>query len=319
MKAMYTVQLILLFSLSLACPVHAATDISTLEKDYFSAYDTFYDQAVQFHGAVKAVRPPADFTLTEQDLTAYHAQLEKLYAKKPEYRDMAVGEAKDSRMVKQIAELVGASPSDIGRYEASYDISHMTGLSHREMAVVQKAGGLSSLRQLIWSVERLPNRQWVAWYFTLIGHSDSTAEKLLFQDDRAGSSQLAEQREKYSVAAKAFKQAREHLETAINETLAASQDVVEKNRLAVKQFIFANISKKAGSVGWGRENRGGYPLQAPDKKHYAQAAALAERLQVPFEDLAFIKKAEGNYGLRKLVRGMAWVEDREAMLAEVFK
>ena len=247
-----------------------------------------------------------------------NAQLEKLYTKKPEYREMATGEAKSDKMLRQIAELVGADESEIGRFEAAHDISLMAGLSHRELAVVQKAGGLSSLRTLIWSVENLPNLQWISWYLMLIGHGDSRVEKSLFLDDGADQPVIAAQRMEYGARAKVFNQARDRLKQAETITLEASSDSAEKSRLAVKLFIHNNISKKAGRVGWGHDNRGGYPLTSPDEKRYAKAAILADKLGVPFADLAFIKKAEGNYGLRKVVEGMEWVPNRKRILAEVF-
>jgi len=293
--------------------------LESLESSYFNAYDKLHEQAIRFQAEVVKVRPPVGHAFSEKDLAGYHAQLEALYAKKPEYREMALGDAKTSAMAKRIASLVGANESEIGQFEASYHISRMTGLSHREMAVIQKAGGLSDLRKLIWSVENLPNRQWVSWYLMLIGHGDDKARKSLFLDDGSEYPEAAARRMEYGARVKVFDIAREKLKQAETTALEAANDPMLKNRLAVKLFIHRNISGKAGRVGWGHDNRGGYPLEKADENRYPEAKLLSDKLGVPFGDMAFIKKAEGNSGLRKVVKDMAWIPDREAILVEAIK
>lgn len=311
-------QLFVIATLLLSCIVHAEENLSLQEERYFDAYDKLHQQAVRFHAAVKRVRPAKGQVYSEQDLSTYHAWLEKLYIKKPEYRGMTTREAKSDKMMSQIAELVGADESEVGLYEAAHDISLMTGLPHRELAVAQKDGGLSSLRRLIWSVKNLTNRQWVSWYLMLINHGDDTAQKQLFIDDGADYPDIAALRAEYGALAKVFNQARKRLKQAETTALEASEDPTQKSRLAVKLFIHRYTSKKAGRVGRHYGNRGGYPLVTTDKRRYDKSAALADKLGVLFTDFAYIKKAEGNYGLRKVVRGMTWITDREAILAEVF-
>ena len=109
----------------------------------------------------------------------------------------------------------------------------------------------------------------------LIGHGNKDLQKHLFLDDGSTIPVLADQRTSYGKAAKEFNQAREALKHHAEQVVAQSQSIQEKNRLAVKLFIYKNLASKAGRVGWNQKDTGGYPIQNPDPKKYKQEVELA--------------------------------------------
>lgn len=314
---LFSVVLFLLFWFTL--PAQAGpVDIAKLEKDYFQAYDGLYKVAEKFKNALAAISPPKGFTYSNEALVEYNSLLNAMYEKKPEYRNLTAKEAGTDGFKKKLAKALGVSEKKWGLYEKARDLAKMSGLPHRELAVYQKAKGMYGLKKLVYSVKNPQNKQWISWYLMLSGNGNADVQKLLFLDNGSSRPKLAALRLEYGKQAKIFNQSRGALYKAMGAVLKAAPDVKTKNRVRIKVQIYMYIARQAGKVGWLNENLAGYPLKDATPKRYPKAAKLAEKLGVKFSDVAFLKRKEGNYGLKALLKKMKWLKDVDKLIAEVF-
>ncbi len=320
LKCVYVLYFItLLLTLSLTLPARTgAVAPNKLKLDFFQSYDHLYQAAEKFMSAVTAISPPKGFAYSREDLREYHVLLNALYGKKPGYKSLTVKEAGEDAFQKKLAKAMGVSQKKWGLYEKARDLAKITGLSHRELAIYQKGEGMYGVRKLIYSVPNLQHKQWVSWYLMLSGSGNTDVQKLLFIGDGKLQPQLAALRLEYGKRAKTFNMARKALLSFIAAAMKNTGDIRIKNRLAVAAQIYLYIARQAGKVGWLSENRAGFPLENPDPEQYPKAAALAGKLGVDFPDLAFLKRKEGNYGIKSMLKKMKWLGDVEKLIGEVF-
>lgn len=314
---LYSVTLFIIVSVSLPAQT-GTTDLSTLETNYFNEYHILYKKTEKFVAALTALTPPNGFSYAKENLTEYNALLDAMYKKKPEYRELTAKEAANDAFKKKMAKALGVSEKKWGLYEKARDLAKISGLPHRELAVYQKANGMYGLKKLVYSVTNLQNKQWISWYLMLNGNGNAEVQKLLFLDKGESHPQLAAMRLEFGTQAKIFNQSRGALYRGISTALKSAADVKTKNKLWVKLQIYQYIARQAGKVGWLNENLAGYPLKDAVVRRYPKAAKLAEKLEVDFSDMAFLKRKTGNYGLKKMLRKMTWVKDIEKLIADTF-
>lgn len=291
---------------------------SVAEQDFFVAYDKFYQAAADFESALKTITPTPGTTYSKESLTDYHDLLEELFTSKPEYRKLSVEAVTNDPKAKAFAKSLGVSKENLGLHKESGVLAGITGLPHRELAIYQKTKGTTGLRKLLLSVKNLQNPQWVAWYLTLTNNGDFSTEKLLFLKNGASHAQADALRDGYGKAAREFNQAREALLEADKAAFRAAKNETEKSRLAITSYIHSYIATRSGKVGWLSENRASYPYADADPKRYAHVAWMADKLGVEFTDLAYIKKREGDYGLKKVLKTLTWINDMESITNEDF-
>ncbi|MCP4220651.1 MAG: hypothetical protein GY765_38845 [bacterium] len=294
-------------------------DIKKQERDFLQAYDQLYAVALKFQVSITNLEPPKGIVYTAADLKEYNSLLNALFEKKPKYKILAAEDVDNDAASKEVAKLLGKSKTELGVYKKAEHLAKITGLPHRELAVYQKGKGVYGLKKLLYSVKNLKNLQWVYWYLVLDDNGDSTSEKSLFMPDVKEPADLVALRLEYGDRAKAFNNARNALNKQLTLTLKNTQNITAKNKFGVKLFLYKYIGKKAGRVGWLSENRAGYPLQNIKTKHYPKAVSLAKKLGVEFSDLAYLKRKIGNYGLKKMLKEMIWLEDVPGLIREVFK
>lgn len=313
-------RILVIFSLPLLLWIapSLAKEPTVAEQDFFVAYDKLYQAAAEFETTLKTITPPKGFVYTKENLADYRRLLDDLFTSKPEYRTLTERDVAEDPKAKEFAKALGKTIEELGLHKESAVLAAMTGLPHRELAVYQKAKGASGLKKLLQSVQNLQNPQWVAWYLTLTNHGDPVTEKSLFLGG-ASHPQAAAHRENYGKASKEFAIVRESLLRVDEAAFKAAKGEKEKSRVAITMYIHNYIAARSGKVGWLSEQRASYPVTNADPGRQPQVAKLAEAFGIPFSDLAYIKKREGDLGVQRVLRALTWVNDRDSIINAAFK
>jgi hypothetical protein len=284
--------------------------LEELQSEYLKAYQNQFIKGTEFKKALRPVKPPPDFSYSKKDLAGFNRMLEKVYKQNPAMRSITADQIMENSVDHGLARLAGISPGELGRYQAARDLAHMTGLPLRELAVYHRAHGRHGMQKLIFSVKNLANRMWVSWY--LFMQQSRIPESYLFNDHGDEHPGLLKLRQEFVDAINAFNRTSLPLGLCIQKIMQQEKKRAKLNRLAAKAHAFDSMYKVVGRIDVFGKRAGEFPLEAKPRT-FPQAAILAKRLAVPFQELAYIQRRSGINGLRLYLTRLVWIKNHEEL------
>jgi hypothetical protein len=197
------------------------------------------------------------------------------------------------------------------------DIAYITGLPSSDLEKYQGTWGTYGLHTPTFLVENIPHKRWVEEYFRLIDIPEKHTD---FSGQPVRTSELSDLDDQYRVYISAGVRFYTSLDTVfscLDSVFHAATVSREKNAIVVKKKIFKIIAEYAGRADEFGKFAGEYPFKKVQRTYYQEAAFIANKLGVNFNDLAYIQRRKGLSGLRDVVKRCYWIENKEKLLDQL--
>lgn len=273
--------------------VTVPSSLPELEKEYMGAYHRLLKAGEDLMSAILRLNP-GNHTYSETDMAEFNQKIDAFYTKYPKYRN----ELYDRKEAK--------------------DIAHITGLPVVTLSRYQVAQGTTGLKTLTFSVKGVVHAAWLKIYFRLLNLKQG-AEYMADIGLSSTGGELETLFMTYRKAGARFHRLSEALYAALDRAVQAESDPLKKCGLSLRQNAYLYMVNDAGRVDEFGRSTGNFPLTGAVPKYYRHAAWLADELKLPFEELAYMQKMRGTFGLRKMIEKWEWLKNREEIIETIKK
>lgn len=273
--------------------VTVPASLPELEKEYMGAYLHLLKAGEDLMSAILRLNP-GNHTYSEADMAEFNLKIDAFYTKYPKYRN----ELYDKKEAKDIAHITGLPVVVLSRYQASQ--------------------GTRGLKTLTFSVKGMVHAAWLKIYFRLLNIKEG-AEYMADIGLKSPGGQPETFFMTYRKAGARFHRLSEALYAALDRAIQGEGDPLKKCGLSLRQNAYLYMVNDAGRVDEFGRSTGNFPLTGAAAKYYRHSAWLADELKLPFEELAYMQKMRGTFGLRKMIEKWEWLKNREELIEKIKK